>query len=48
VTLDPFYMDASPVTNAQFEEFVRATDYKTESERFGWSFVFYKHIEPGL
>jgi formylglycine-generating enzyme len=48
VTLDPFYMDTSPVTNAQFEEFVRATDYKTESERFGWSFVFYKHIEPAL
>jgi formylglycine-generating enzyme len=28
------------VTNAQFREFVRATGYETESEKFGWSFVF--------
>ena len=44
VTVDAFYMDAQPVTNAQFAEFVRATNYKTESERFGWSFVFHGHI----
>lgn len=48
VTLDPFFMDASPVTNVQFREFVKATDYKTESERFGWSFVFYKHVDKKL
>ncbi len=48
VTLDPFFIDASPVTNAQFREFVKATDYKTESERFGWSFVFYKHVDKKL
>src|SRR5687767_9383847 len=35
VILDPFYMDANPVTTAQFREFVRATAYRTESERFG-------------
>jgi sulfatase modifying factor 1 len=46
VTLDPFYLDASPVTNQQFAEFIRKTGYKTESERFGWSFVFRKHIAP--
>jgi formylglycine-generating enzyme required for sulfatase activity len=46
VTLDPFYMDRYPVTNDQFAEFVRATGYVTESERFGWSFVFHKHIPP--
>ncbi len=45
VTLDPFYMDAAPVTNAQFQDFVKATDYRTEAERFGWSFVFYKHAK---
>ena len=37
-------MDARPVSNEQFREFVRATEYKTESERFGWSFVFHTHV----
>jgi sulfatase modifying factor 1 len=46
VTLDAFYMDRYPVSNQQFAEFVRHTGYKTESERFGWSFVFHKHIPP--
>jgi sulfatase modifying factor 1 len=46
VTLDPFYMDTYPVTNRQFAEFVAATGYKTEAERFEWSFVFHKHIPP--
>lgn len=44
VHLDPYYVDATPVTNAQFAEFVKATGYKTESESFGWSFVFQGHI----
>ncbi len=48
VMLDAFYIDASPVTNAQFAEFVRVAGYATESERFGWSFVFHKHIPPDL
>jgi formylglycine-generating enzyme required for sulfatase activity len=40
VTLDPFYIDIHPVTNRTFREFVEATRYKTEAEKFGWSFVF--------
>jgi formylglycine-generating enzyme len=44
VTVVGFYMDARPVSNQQFREFVRATGYKTESERFGWSFVFHTHV----
>lgn len=48
VTLDAFYMDRYPVSNAQFAEFVRASGYVTESERFGWSFVFHKHIPAEL
>lgn len=44
ITLDPFYIDQTPVTNARFAEFVRATSYRTEAERFGWSFVFQGHI----
>ncbi len=41
VTLSPFWIDATTVTNTQFNTFVNATGYKTESEKFGWSFVFY-------
>jgi formylglycine-generating enzyme len=44
VTLDSFYVDAGPVTNEMFAEFVRATSYVTEAERFVWSFVFQGHI----
>ena len=40
VTVDPFYVDKFAVTNAQFLAFVRETGYTTDSERFGWSFVF--------
>jgi formylglycine-generating enzyme required for sulfatase activity len=32
VYLDEFYIDKYPVTNAQFEQFVKATRYKTESD----------------
>ncbi len=46
VMLAPFWMDATTVTNEQFNDFVNATGYKTESERFGWSFVFYGHLTP--
>lgn len=44
VTLDPFYIDRTPVTNLAFAEFVRKTGYRTEAEVFGWSFVFQGHI----
>ena len=44
VTVDPFLIDSTPVTNWQFAEFVSKTGYKTEAERFGWSFVFQGHI----
>jgi len=40
VTAKPFSMDKHTVTNAQFKEFVTSTDYVTEAEIFGWSFVF--------
>ncbi|MEO8125883.1 MAG: formylglycine-generating enzyme family protein [Bryobacteraceae bacterium] len=46
VTLDGFYLDSAPVTNTQFAEFVKETAYQTESERFGWSFVFHLHLSP--
>jgi formylglycine-generating enzyme required for sulfatase activity len=46
VIIDPFLIDTSPVTNDQFQEFVKATAFQTEAERFGWSFVFQGHIAP--
>ena len=46
VTLSPFYISKFAVTNAQFAEFARGAAYRTEAERFGWSFVFHKHIPP--
>ena len=46
VTLAPFWIDACSVTNERFNDFVNATGYKTESERFGWSFVFFGHLTP--
>jgi len=40
-TLQAFHVDVCCVTNEQFNDFVNATGYKTEAERFGWSFVFH-------
>jgi formylglycine-generating enzyme len=44
VIIDPFHLDRYPVTNEQFAEFIHATGYRTEAERFGWSFVFQGHL----
>ncbi|SFK77781.1 Formylglycine-generating enzyme, required for sulfatase activity, contains SUMF1/FGE domain [Geodermatophilus ruber] len=40
VTLAPFRIDRYAVSNARFAEFADATGYRTDAERFGWSFVF--------
>jgi len=40
VQLAAFALDATCVTNEQFNAFVHATGYRTDSERYGWSFVF--------
>jgi formylglycine-generating enzyme required for sulfatase activity len=44
VALSPFAIDVYPVTNADFDAFIRATGYVTEAERFGTSFVFQGQI----
>jgi formylglycine-generating enzyme required for sulfatase activity len=41
VRVKPFLIDRTTVTNVQFAEFVKDSGYKTEAERFGWSFVFH-------
>ncbi len=40
----PFRIGATTVTNAQFAKFIDATNYVTEAERFGWSFVFFMQV----
>jgi len=46
VTLSSFYIDRYAVTNAQFADFVQDTNYVTEAERFGNSFVFHLLLPP--
>jgi len=40
VALDAFRIDRFAITNHAFSRFVDATDWTTDAERFGWSFVF--------
>lgn len=47
VEVRPFWIDATAVSNARFAEFIDATDYVTEAERFGWSYVFVGLLDDG-
>ena len=40
VEVDNFLIDKTSVTNLEFSKFVSETNYITDAERFGWSFVF--------
>ncbi|XP_060080959.1 formylglycine-generating enzyme-like [Ylistrum balloti] len=44
VNVNSFYLDKYEVSNAEFELFVNATNYKTEAETFGNSFVMDKYV----
>jgi formylglycine-generating enzyme required for sulfatase activity len=46
VSVELFRIDATAVTNAWFADFVRATGYVTEAERYGSSFVFHLLLHP--
>lgn len=46
VGLSPFLIDPTCVTNKQFATFVKATGYRTDAERFGWSYVFAGFVHP--
>ncbi|MEV4411263.1 formylglycine-generating enzyme family protein [Catellatospora sp. NPDC049609] len=48
ITLRPFRIDPTAVTNAQFATFVKATGHVTDAERFGFSFVFEGFLPPAL
>lgn len=40
VYLSSFYIDKYEVSNDKFDKFIKSTSFITESEKFGWSFVF--------
>lgn len=40
IFVSDFYIDETAVTNENFSEFINVTNYKTEAEILGWSFVF--------
>lgn len=44
VKVKPFYIDPTPVTNDQFKKFIEETNYKTEAEVYGWSYVFHLFV----
>ncbi|XP_063406520.1 formylglycine-generating enzyme-like [Mytilus trossulus] len=44
VKVDPFYLDKYEVSNGEFEIFVTKTNYKTEAEKFGNSFIMDKYV----
>jgi sulfatase modifying factor 1 len=48
VAVEPFAIGAHCVTNQRFAEFVDATGYATDAERFGWSYVFAKFLPKEL
>lgn len=42
--LGAYLIDAHTVTNAKFARFVKETQYVTDAEQFGWSFVFHQFV----
>jgi formylglycine-generating enzyme required for sulfatase activity len=48
VTVSPFGIAATAVTNREFADFVRDTGHVTDAERLGASFVFYLQVPEAL
>jgi formylglycine-generating enzyme len=46
VSVEPFFLDATLVTNKEFAKFVKSTYYVTEAEQYGWSYVLSSFIAP--
>jgi formylglycine-generating enzyme required for sulfatase activity len=40
IRLSPFWIDVHAISNERFAAFVQSTGYRTDAERYGWSFVF--------
>lgn len=48
VIVSEFAIACFAVSNLQFGDFVRATGYSTDAERYGWSFVFQNFLSDDL
>ena len=48
VRLKPFAIDPFAVTAGWFRDFVDATGYRTDAEKFGWSAVFFAFLPEAL
>lgn len=48
VRVGAFAIDTVAVTNARFATFVKSTGYRTDAERYGWSYVFHLFVPPQL
>lgn len=48
VRIRPILMAATTVVNKDFAYFVSETDYVTEAERIGWSFVFHAQVPDNI
>eukprot|EP00966_Prymnesium_polylepis_P289808 6694130-Prymnesium_polylepis.1 len=46
VRVSGFWLGETEVSNAQWAAFAEATGFKSDSERFGWSFVFEGALTP--
>jgi sulfatase modifying factor 1 len=46
VEVAPFFIDKYSITIRQFQKFIKATGYKTEADRFEWSYVFHILLSP--
>ena len=44
ITVSPYSIATTTVTNREFAAFTDATGHVTEAERFGWSFVFRQFV----
>lgn len=44
VSVSTFLLDETAVTNEQFAVFIDETNYVTDAERFGWSYVFHSFV----
>lgn len=46
--IKPFRLSQTCITNQAFAAFVQATDYQTEAERYGWTFVFWSQVPNNI
>jgi len=48
VSLEAYSIDETPVTNARFRQFVKETKYRTDAEKYGWSFVLNSSLSKAV